>query len=173
MLSGETAVGAFPVDAVTVMSNTAVVAESTLDYRELWKERANSAAKGITESIGQATVDISLDLGAAAIITPTSSGMTARAVSKYRPQVPIIAAAMQPETYRQLAISWGVYPIQVIECKNTDHMLDEAVNGAKKAGLVKDGDLVVLTAGVPVGVPGRTNLIKVHTISQSSVECGV
>ncbi len=121
----------------------------------------------MTDSIAQATVDIALDLGAAAIVTPTSSGATARAVSKYRPAAPIIAAATLPSTFRQLALSWGVYPVLVAPSRNTDDMIDEAVEGATRAGLVKEGDTVVLTAGIPAGVPGRTNLIKVHTVGQA------
>ena len=167
MLSGETAIGRFPVDAVAMMSKIAVQTESTLDYRRLWEEKAFTAAKTVTDSIAQATVDIALDLGAAAIVTPTSSGATARAVSKYRPAAPIIAAATLPSTFRQLALSWGVYPVLVAPSRNTDDMIDEAVEGATRAGLVKEGDTVVLTAGIPAGVPGRTNLIKVHTVGQA------
>ncbi len=167
MLSGETAVGAFPVETVTMMSRTAEAAESALDYRKLLQERSATATKTVTEAIAMATVDIAQDLDAKAIITPTSSGATARAVSKFRPRAPIIAAAMFPNTYRQLALAWGVYPVLVTPSRNTDDMIDEAVGATTQVGLVKDGDTVVLTAGIPAGVPGRTNLIKVHTIGQS------
>ncbi|HUV05381.1 MAG TPA: pyruvate kinase [Armatimonadota bacterium] len=167
MLSGETAIGQFPIDAVTMMSKIAVQAESTLHYRQLWEERAAVAAKTVTDAIAQATVDIALDLGATAIVTPTSSGATARAVSKYRPAAPIVAAATIPSTFRQLALSWGVYPVLVAPSRNTDDMIEEAVEGAERAALVKKGDTIVLTAGIPAGVPGRTNLIKVHTVGQA------
>jgi pyruvate kinase len=167
MLSGETAVGAFPIETVTMMSKVAVAAESALDYKKLLQERSEAAAKTVTEAIAMATAEIAQDLDARAIVTPTSSGFTARAVSKFRPRAPIIAAAMFPNTYRQLALSWGVYPVLVVPSRNTDDMIDEAVQAATHAGLVKDGDTVVLTAGIPAGVPGRTNLIKVHTIGQS------
>ena len=169
MLSGETAVGEFPVDTVEMMSRIACQAEAFLDYRRLLQERAASAAKTVTEAIAMATVDIALDLGAAAIVTPTSSGATARAVSKYRPEAPIIGAAMFPNTYRQLALSWGVYPVLVAPSRNTDNTIEQAVEAATRAGLVKKGDTVVLTAGIPAGVPGRTNLIKVHTIGQALI----
>lgn len=167
MLSGETAVGLFPIDTVTMMSKIACAAESALDYKTLLQERSATATKTVTEAIAMATVDIAQDLGAAAIVTPTSSGATARAVSKFRPKAPIIAAAMFPNTYRQLALSWGVYPVLVVPSRNTDDMIDQAVEAATHAGVVREGDTVVLTAGIPAGVPGRTNLIKVHTIGQS------
>jgi len=167
MLSGETAIGKFPVDAVTMMSKIAVQTEDSLDYRRLWQEKAVSAAKTVTDAIAQATVDIALDLGATAIVTPSSSGATARAVSKYRPAAPIIGAATIPSTFRQLALSWGVYPVLVAPSRSTDAMIDEAVEGATRAALVKEGDTVVVTAGIPAGVPGRTNLIKVHTVGQA------
>ncbi|MHB0911925.1 MAG: pyruvate kinase [Armatimonadota bacterium] len=167
MLSGETAIGRFPVETVRMMSKIAVEAESALDYRRLWKEKSAVAAKTVTDAIAQSTVDIALDLEASAIVTPTSSGATARAVSKYRPFAPIVAAATIPSTFRQLSLSWGVYPVLVVPSRNTDDMIDEAVEGAMRAGLVKDGDTVVLTAGIPAGVPGRTNLIKVHTVGRA------
>ena len=167
MLSGETAIGAFPIEAVTVMGKIACQTESSLDYRRLWQEKAVTKAKTVTDAIAQATVDIALDLGVTAIITPTSSGATARAVSKYRPQAPIIGAAMSTSACRQLALSWGVCPTLIAPSTNTDGMIKEAVQGALQSGLVKDGDMVVLTAGVPAGVPGRTNLIKVHVVGQA------
>ena len=167
MLSGETAIGAFPIEAVTVMGKIACQTESSLDYRRLWQEKAVTKAKTVTDAIAQATVDIALDLEVTAIITPTSSGATARAVSKYRPEAPIIGAAMSAGTCRQLALSWGVCPTLIAPSTNTDGMIKEAVQGALQSGLVKDGDMVVLTAGVPAGVPGRTNLIKVHVVGQA------
>lgn len=170
MLSGETAIGEFPIEAVRMMAKIAVETETSLDYRGLWQEKSRAVAKNVTDAIAQATVDIALDLEATAIVTPTSSGMTARAVSKYRPPAPIVAAATSPSTYRQLALSWGVYSLLVAPSRNTDDMVEEAVEGVKRAGLVKDGDVVVLTAGVPAGVPGRTNLIKVHTVGQAMSE---
>ena len=167
MLSGETAIGLFPVEAVSMMSKIACKTESSLDYRRLWQEKAVTKAKTVTDAIAQATVDIALDLGVTAIITPTSSGATARAVSKYRPEAPIVGAATSPATYRQLALSWGVYPLPVAPSQSTDEMINEAVRGALRAGVVNEGDMVVVTAGVPAGVPGRTNLIKVHVVGQA------
>jgi len=167
MLSGETAIGRFPVESVEMMSKIAVEAESSLDYRHMLEEKARVPANTVTDAIAQGSVEIAWDLAAAAIVTPTSSGATARAVSKCRPVAPIVAAATIPVTYRQLALSWGVYPLLVAPSTNTDAMIDEAVEGATRVGLVKPGDTVVLTAGVPAGVPGRTNLIKVHTVGEA------
>jgi pyruvate kinase len=167
MLSGETAIGQFPIDTVLMMSKVAEKAEASLDYARLWQEKTSGAANTVTDAIAQATVEIALDLAATAIVTQTLSGATARAVSKYRPEAPIIGATTLDTTFRQLMLSWGVYPVLVAPSRNTDDMIEEAVEGAKRAGLVKDGDTVVLTAGVPAGVPGRTNLIKVHTAGQA------
>ncbi|MHB1457769.1 MAG: pyruvate kinase [Armatimonadota bacterium] len=167
MLSGETAVGDYPVDTVSMMSKIAMEAENSLDYHKIWEERSAAASPTVTEAIAQATVDIASDLHAAAIVTPTSSGATARAVSKYRPPSLIIAASTMPTTYRQLALSWGVFTVLVAPSRNTDDMIQEAVEGVLRAGLVNEGDMIVLTAGVPAGVPGRTNLIKVHTVGQT------
>ncbi|HEY3297985.1 MAG TPA: pyruvate kinase, partial [Armatimonadota bacterium] len=167
MLSGETAIGQFPVDTVIMMSKIAKQAEASLKFEDIWQEKAASVAKTVTDAIAQATVELSLDLKAMAIVTPTQSGATARAVSKYRPEAPIIAAPTLASTFRQLALSFGVYPVLVAKSRNTDDMIEEAVEGAKRVGLVKDGDTVVLTAGVPAGIPGHTNLIKVHTVGRA------
>jgi pyruvate kinase len=167
MLSGETAIGEFPIDTVATMSRIAAQAEISLNHKYLLKEKKHGTEKTVTDAIAQGTVNISIDLGAKAIITPTSSGATARAVSKYRPETRIIAAATTKDTYRQLALSWGVCPVIVAPSHNTDDMLEEAVEGAKRSRLVHDGDVVVLTAGVPAGVPGRTNLIKVQVVGQA------
>lgn len=167
MLSGETAVGNFPVATVSMMSSIAIEAENSLDFHRIWEERSAEASTTITEAIAQATVDIAADINAPAIITPTWSGATARAVSKYRPASLIVAASTMPSTHRQLALSWGVYTVLVAPNPNTDDMIQEAVEGVLRAGLVSEGDTIVLTAGVPAGVPGRTNLIKVHTVGQA------
>jgi pyruvate kinase len=167
MLSGETAIGQFPIEAVEMMRKIAIQAEESLNFERLWQEKAAAMSNTVTDAIAQATVEISLDLRAAAVVTPTQSGATARAISKYRPAAPIVAAPTLQSTFRQLALSWGVCPVLVAGSKNTDEMIEEAVEGAKRVGLVKDGDTIVLTAGVPAGVAGRTNLIKVHVVGQS------
>jgi pyruvate kinase len=166
MLSGETAIGKFPIDSVLMMRAILLETEATLDYCRLMEERCRLSANTVTDAIAQASVSLAWDLSAAAIITPTSSGATARAVSQYRPAAPIIAAPTSMATYRQLALSWGVYPVLVDRGVNTDEIIGEAVEGAARIGIVKQGDTVVLTAGVPTGVPGRTNLIKVQVVGQ-------
>lgn len=167
MLSGETAVGCFPVESVAMMARIAEETESSLDYRALWADRARQATKNVTEAIAESAVGMALELGARAIVTPTSSGATARAVSKYRPECMIVGAARYKNVYRQLAVSWGVYPILVPRVRNTDRMVEQAVAGARQAGLVQIGDRVIVTAGVPPGVPGRTNLIMVQVVGYS------
>ena len=111
-------------------------------------------SKTVTDAIAQASVEISLDLQASAIVTPTQSGATARAISKYRPAAPIIAAPTLASTFRQLALSWGVFPVLVATSRSTDDMIEEAVQGAKRIGCVADCDTIVLTAGVPAGCTG-------------------
>ncbi len=167
MLSGETAIGKYPVEAVLMMRAILLETECSLDYCRFMQESLSRPANTVTNAIAQATCSLAWDLSAAAIITPTSSGATARAVSQYRPSVPIIAAPTRLSTYRQLALSWGVYPMLVAPgVKTTDAMIEGAVHGASRLGIVRQGDTVVLTAGVPAGEPGRTNLIKVHVIGQ-------
>jgi pyruvate kinase len=164
MLSGETAMGEFPLEAVRMMASIAEHTEANLDYEEFAKARIQSAAVSITDAISQGTVEIAHDLGAAAILCSTSSGYTARMVSRLRPYMPIIAATARPETYRRLALIWGVRPLLVPATTSTDEMLAATVRGAREAGWIHVGDTVVITSGVPVGTPGHTNLIKVQTV---------
>jgi len=127
-------------------------------------DRESSRAANITDAISHATVQAAADLKAAAIITSTESGSTARMVSRYRPQTPIIAFTIKDEVARRLNLSWGVHPVLGDRVTNTDEMISASIAAALNAGLIKNGDLVVLTAGVPVGVPGTTNLIKVQVV---------
>lgn len=164
MLSGETANGRYPLEAVQTMARIAVRTEQALDYAEMLKKRAVSVSPSVTDAISHGTVQAAADLGAAAIITSTQSGSTARMVSRYRPQAPVIAVTTEARVARRLNLSWGVVPMVGEVFDNTDQMIEEAVTQAQTAGHVKSGDLVVLTAGVPVGVPGTTNLLKVHIV---------
>nr|WP_245984915.1 pyruvate kinase alpha/beta domain-containing protein [Biomaibacter acetigenes] len=120
--------------------------------------------KTITDAISHATCSIARDLGVKAIITSTKSGYTARAVAKFRPEVPIIAVTPREKVTRTLQIVRGVWPLQVEDTRSTDEMFKEAVEGALKSGLVQKGDMVVITAGAPVNVTGTTNLIRVHIV---------
>lgn len=164
MLSGETAVGQYPVESVRMMARIVNAVERSPAYQTLLDARSEAKAETITDAIGEATANIARDLNAAAIMASTYSGYTARMVSRYRPKTPIIGITANPATYRRLALSWGVRPILVENAANTDETILFAVRGALREGLVKSGDLVVITAGVPAGVPGNTNLIKVQTV---------
>lgn len=164
MLSGETAAGKYPIEAVRTMARIADRTEEVLDYRELLRKRGVAAHATTTDAVSRASVQTALGLGAAAVVTSTESGYTARMVSKYRPGVPIIAVTPNARTMRRLQLTWGVFPLLGQRAKNTDDMIETAVNCGLKAGLLQEGDLTVITAGVPVGVPGTTNLIKVHVV---------
>lgn len=165
MLSGETAAGKYPVEAVKVMASIAKRIEETLDYEELLKA-SNLKGSTVTDAISYATCTTAVELNASAIVTSTSSGHTARMVSKFRPKTPIVAATDSEVTKRQLSLSWGVYTAKAPKASNTDEVVEYSIDVAKEAGYVNEGELVVITAGVPVGESGTTNLIKVHVISE-------
>lgn len=164
MLSGETAAGNHPVMAVKTMAKIASRTETAINYAKRFYTREPQEAPNITNAISHATCTTALDLGAAAIITVTKSGTTARMISKYRPSCPIIGCAMEEQIRRQMNLSWGVTPLLVEEQQSTDDLFTSAVEVAVKAGLIFEGDLVVITAGVPLGISGTTNLLKVHVV---------
>ncbi len=165
MLSGETAAGKYPVEALETMVRIAEKAERSIDYVARFNTRDNSdVAFDVTNAISHATCTTAHDLGAKAIITVTKSGGTARMLSKFRPLNPIVGCTVDERVCRQLNLSWGVIPMVIDEEKDTDALFDSAVNAAEKAGVVKSGDLVVITAGMPLGVSGTTNMMKVHVV---------
>lgn len=164
MLSGETAAGKYPVQAVKMMAKIAERTDKSLPYGDILIKNSIARESNVTSSISYATCQTAYDLDAAAIITSSKSGYTARMVSKYKPKAPIIASTPDPVVARQLMLVWGVYPLLGIETGSTDEMIDNSVNAALKAGLIKQGDLVVITAGLPANVSGTTNLLKVHTV---------
>ncbi|QYR20395.1 pyruvate kinase [Paenibacillus sp. sptzw28] len=166
MLSGETAAGKYPVESVQTMSRIAMRAESALEHREIFTKQANAQQTTVTEAISQAVANSALDLNAKAIITSTESGYTARMVSKYRPKSPIVAVTPVEQVMRRLSLIWGVIPVKGVSAETTDEMFDIAVRGGIDSGLVKLGDTVIITAGVPVGRAGSTNLIKIHTVGE-------
>ncbi|MEK4147031.1 pyruvate kinase [Robertmurraya sp. FSL W8-0741] len=170
MLSGETAAGMYPVEAVQTMHNIASRAESALDHKRLLTKRTKAIETNITDAIGQSVAHTALNLSVNAIITPTESGHTARMISKYRPQAPIIAVTYHPSVYRRLSLVWGVYPQLGESANTTDDMLDIAVQESLNSKVVKHGDLVVITAGVPVGESGTTNLMKIHVVGDVLVK---
>lgn len=164
MLSGETAAGKYPVEAVRTMARIAARAEQALRFEEILGKKGIAPQRTVTDAISHATVTTAQDLGASAIISSTKSGHTARMVSKYRPRARVIAVTPKMDVVRKLQLVWGVQPVLVAETEGTDEMFAASVQGALSAGLIKAGDLVVITAGVPVGVPGTTNLLKVHVV---------
>ena len=165
MLSGETAAGKYPLESVQTMANIAAMTETALDYAHLLNEKGLQAGHSTTAAIGYATCTTARNLEAAAIITATESGSTARMVSKFRPETPIIAITHNEETQRKLLLNWGVMPLLGHKANNTDELIDQSIQIALQKGHIKRGDLVVLTAGVPVGIPGTTNLLKVEVVS--------
>lgn len=162
MLSGETATGRYPVEAVKTMESVATIAEEYLSCEE-WLRRVGPGTSP-SEAIARATVEIAMELNVSAIITMTVSGHTARMVARYRPCVPVLAATPDPAVSRQMALVWGVAPLLVPEYTSTDEMIARTTRAALEAGLVKPGDRVAITAGIPAGGEGRTNMLKIHVI---------
>ena len=162
MLSGETASGKYQVEAVKTMARIAERAENDIDYRKRFLERSMAeSSETITDAISHATCLIALNMHAAAIVTVTKSGTTAKMISRFRPNMPIIACTPDASTYRQLSLSWGVTPVLIGEERITDVLFEHAVDASVDTGIISKGDLVVLTAGVPLSISGTTNLIKV------------
>lgn len=166
MLSGETAVGKYPLEAVRTMVKIAQRAELGAKRIGHVNHLSKPDQMSITEAVSHATCETARDLNAAAIITPTVSGHTARMVSKHRPQAPIIAVTPSPMVQRQLCMRWGIHPLLSRRTASTDEMLSDAVNAAKAHGFIKPGDLVVMTAGAAGSLPGTTNLIKVQVVER-------
>jgi pyruvate kinase len=166
MLSGETAVGQFPVAAVETMDSIAVQTEKVLPEGGQRPFCASAGSLSVTEAVAGAVCRIASEVGARGIFCNTSTGGAARLVSKYRPKTPIVAFTNQEMTYRQLALSWGVQPCLVPAVRNAEEMLLNVANAALEMKLAEDGDQVVITSGAPIGKPGTTSLIKVHQIGQ-------
>ncbi len=164
MLSGETAAGDYPVEALHIMDVIARRTERDINYVKKFSKRDITERPDVTSAISHATCTTAHDLGAVAIMTVSKSGLTAREISKYRPACPIICGTTSPKVRRQMNLSWGVVPIMVEEQKNTDALFEHIVKVAQGENLVKSGDLVVITAGIPLGVSGTTNMLKVHLV---------
>ncbi|MGL5440366.1 MAG: pyruvate kinase [Filifactoraceae bacterium] len=165
MLSGETAAGKYPIESVITMSNIAKRTEEELDYSAILRSKVELRTVNITNAISHATCTTAVDVGAKAIITSTSSGYTARMVSSYRPKAPIIASVSSERVMRQMSLIWSVKSLLTPVVNNTDDLIEVAVSNSIKEELIKSGDIVVITAGVPVGKTGTTNLIKVHMVT--------
>ena len=164
MLSGETAVGAYPVEAVKTMVKIAMRAEQDIGYIRRFSRPEGAISTDVTSAISHSTVTSAHDLNASAIITVTMSGSTARILSRYRPACTIVCCTTRPVVWRQMSLSWGTVSLMIGTESNTDELFEHAVDAAVKEGIVRDGELVVLTAGVPLGFSGTTNLMKVHVV---------
>ncbi len=164
MLSGETAAGTYPVESVQTMSNIALKAESALDHKQMLEERSQYVDMTITEAISQSVTHTASNLDVDTIITPTESGHTARMISKYRPKASILAVTFNEVVNRQLSLVWGVHAVLGKPATSTDEMLEIAVDKGLNTGICSRGSRVIITAGVPVGESGTTNLLKVHVI---------
>ena len=164
MLSGETAAGAYPVEALRTMSAIAERTENEVHYRDNRLVDTHSGQISVSDATAHAACLTARDVNATAIVTVSESGNTARLLSKYRPAQPIIACVMSEQVQRQLAISWGITPLMMPLAHSTDELIEMSTALAKENGYLHDGELAVVTAGVPVGVSGTTNMIKIHMI---------
>lgn len=166
MLSGETAAGKYPVEAVETMVRIAIRTEQDINYEQIFRSRKSEMKEDVTEAISHATCDTAIDLNAKAIITVTKSGRTARMISKYRPACPIMGCSTKPHICRQLNLSWGVTPLLLEEKQETFALFEHAVETVRETGCIKDGDVTVITAGLPLGKSGTTNLLKVQVVGE-------
>ena len=162
MLSGETAAGAYPVEAVRTMARIAERTEKDIDYSREFKPRRLAERPDVTNAISHATCTTAMDLNAAAIVAVTKSGRTVGRIAKYRPSCPVIGCATHSRVCRQLSLMWGVIPVEMQEEETADELFDHAVKLTEDKGLISRGDLVVITAGVPLGLSGTTNMLKVQ-----------
>ena len=170
MLSGETAAGLYPIEAVKTMTKIAETTEKDINYAKRFRARLETENDNVTNAISHATVTTAMDLNAKAILTVTKTGGTAKFLSKYRPNRPILSCTPSERTWRQLNMSWGVIPLMSQEQSDTDALFAHAVDCAVKKGYLETGDLVVITAGVPLGISGTTNLMKVHVVGDVLVK---
>ena len=165
MLSGETAAGKYPAEAVATMVNIALEMESSIDFKKAVESRKEWIQEDPTNAISNSVTRIAAQLHASAILAATTSGTTARAISKFRPESPLIATTHIDRVAKKLSMVWGVNPILTKEMQATDQLIDNSISEALKHGYINEGDLVVLTAGIPASTPGSTNMIKVHTVA--------
>ncbi|MCJ1778820.1 pyruvate kinase [Mammaliicoccus sciuri] len=164
MLSGETAAGLYPEEAVRTMQNIAVAAEEAQDYKKLLSDRSKMIDTNLVNAIGVSVAHTALNLNVESIVAATESGATAQTISKYRPHSHIIAVTPNETTARHMTLVWGVLPVVKKGKQTTDELLNNAVSTAVNTGLVDNGDLIIITAGVPTGETGTTNLMKIHLV---------
>jgi len=168
MLSGETAAGKYPVESLKTMVKIAMRAEADIDYKKRFRIADVSQNPDITDAISRATVTTAHDLNAKMIITVTTSGRTARIISRFRPQCQILGCTTDPVVCRQLSMAWGVTPLLMQVEHDTFELFDHAIQTVEKSGYLENGEIAVLTAGVPLGISGTTNLIKVQVSGEAN-----
>lgn len=166
MLSGETAAGKYPVEAVETMVRIANNIEASVDFKKLNEARKYWSENDSTNVISMSVCQIAERLNANGIVAATTTGATAKAISKFRPNTNISAATYDSKVARKLSLVWGVYPVITKKVELTDELIDSSIFSSLKAGLIFEGELIVLTAGIPAGVGGTTNMIKVHTVGK-------
>lgn len=164
MLSGETAAGSYPIEALKTMVRIAVRTEEDIDYRKRFASHERQANPDITDAISHATCTTAHDLNAKAIVTVTKSGRTARMISKYRPDCAIIGCTTELKVSRQLSMAWGIRPVLLKEEQEVFDLFEHAIEISKELGVFTTGDIAVITSGVPIGISGTTNMIKVETV---------
>jgi len=166
MLSGETAFGQYPLEAVQTMARIAEYAEKTLIYKATIAEKKIYTKSTITDAIALSAHESAKTLGADCILTATQSGYTARKISKYKPQIPVVAVTTSYKVVNQLALSYGVIPLQIKQCNDINELVNEAIAIGKVNGCIHDGDLLVITAGILAGVTGGTNVMRIYVVAQ-------
>ena len=169
MLSGETAAGKYPVESLKTMAAIAERTERDINYFERMRAMDPDMRLGIGGATAHAACTTANDTNASAIVTVTKSGATPRLISRFRPDVPIVACVLEEQVQRQLSLTWGVTPLMMGYVTSTDDMIEGSVAIAKEAGLLRDGEIAVVTAGVPAGIAGTTNMIKVHLVGNSLI----
>ena len=169
MLSGETAAGKYPVESLKTMAAIAERTERDINYFERMRAMDPDMRLGIGGATAHAACTTAKDTNASAIVTVTKSGATPRLISRFRPDAPIIACVLEEQVRRQLSLTWGVTPLMMDYVTSTDDMIEGSVAVAKEAGLLHDGEIAVVTAGVPAGIAGTTNMIKVHLVGNSLI----
>lgn len=167
LLSAETASGKYPVESLQMMDRIIRYTESRIDYWRQFNENEGAGGRNLTNAISHAACTTAMDLGAAAIITMTHTGRTARNLSHFRPACPIIAGTASPRVVHQLSISWGVQPVLTPEVSDSDDLFDSAATAARESGIVNEGDLIVSIAGTPAGMAGTTNTLRAETLGST------
>ena len=170
MLSGESAAGRYPIEVVQTMARVATRTEEALPYSDILRQKRPQRTASVTDAISYATCTAALNLGASAIITATRTGFTAKMAAKYRPQAQLIAATHEPKIMHKLALVWGVQPVLIKETEGTDELFAESIKTALQSGYINNGDLIVLTAGIPAGKSGGTNMLKVETVGDIVIQ---